>query len=118
MALDFYWYPKCSTCRKAKTWLEEHGHELNTIHISENPPGKEELKNLYAKSGLELKKFFNTSGQKYRELGLKDRLSSMSEDEIFSVLSSDGMLIKRPIVSDGQNVTLGFKENEFEQVWK
>ncbi|MBS2970443.1 arsenate reductase family protein [Metabacillus sp. KIGAM252] len=117
MMLDFYWYPKCGTCRKAKKWLEEHGHELNTIHIAENPPSKETLKDLYSRSGLELKKFFNTSGQKYRELGLKDRLSSMSEDEMLTVLSSDGMLIKRPITANGSKVTVGFKEDEFEQMW-
>lgn len=115
--MDFYWYPKCGTCRKAKKWLEEQGHELNVIHIAENPPSKDALKDLYSKSGLELKKFFNTSGQKYRELGLKDRLSSMSEDEMLTVLSSDGMLIKRPITASGSKVTVGFKENDFEQMW-
>lgn len=67
MSLTFYWYPKCGTCRKAKKWLEEHGKEINEIHIAEQPPSKEELKALYEKSGLDLKKFFNTSGMKYRE---------------------------------------------------
>ncbi|MTH53899.1 Spx/MgsR family RNA polymerase-binding regulatory protein [Bacillus mangrovi] len=118
MSLDFYWYPKCGTCRKAKKWLEEHGHKLNAIHISENPPDQDELKGLWKKSGLELKKFFNTSGQKYRELGLKDRISGMSEEEMLEVLASDGMLIKRPITASDDAVTIGFKEAEFENVWK
>ena len=74
-------------------------------------------KDLYEKSGLELKKFFNTSGQRYRELGLKDKLASMSESEMLEVLASDGMLIKRPITTDGQKVTLGFKEEQFEKTW-
>ncbi|MEN0644623.1 arsenate reductase family protein [Alkalicoccobacillus gibsonii] len=117
MSVTFYQYPKCGTCRKAKKWLEEHQVDVNSIHIVENPPSKETLKDLYSKSGLELKKFFNTSGQKYRELGLKDKLASMNEDEMLDVLSSDGMLIKRPITTDGEKVTLGFKEEQFEQIW-
>lgn len=117
MALDFYWYPKCGTCRKAKKWLEDHGKEINGIHIAEEPPSKEKLKELYEKSGLELKKFFNTSGQKYRELGLKDKLQSMSEDEQLERLASDGMLIKRPIATDGSKVTVGFKEDQFKTYW-
>ncbi|ASB90699.1 arsenate reductase family protein [Bacillus sonorensis] len=117
MALDFYWYPKCGTCRKAKKWLEDHGKEVNGIHIAEQPPSKEKLKELYEKSGLELKKFFNTSGQKYRELGLKDKLQGMSEEEQLELLASDGMLIKRPITTDGKKVTVGFKEDEFKTYW-
>ncbi|MED3082825.1 arsenate reductase family protein, partial [Bacillus swezeyi] len=113
MALDFYWYPKCGTCRKAKKWLEDHGVEVNGIHIAEEPPSKEKLKQLFENSGLELKKFFNTSGQKYRELGLKDKLQDMSEDEQLELLASDGMLIKRPITTDGRKVTVGFKEDQF-----
>ncbi|MFK3935889.1 arsenate reductase family protein [Alkalihalobacillus sp. NPDC078783] len=117
MSVTFYQYPKCGTCRKAKKWLEDHQVDVNSIHIVEDPPSKETLKDLYNKSGLELKKFFNTSGQKYRELELKDKLASMSEDEMLEVLSSDGMLIKRPITTDGDKVTLGFKEEQFEQIW-
>ncbi|MED1739441.1 arsenate reductase family protein [Bacillus swezeyi] len=117
MALDFYWYPKCGTCRKAKKWLEDHGVEVNGIHIAEEPPNKEELKQLFENSGLELKKFFNTSGQKYRELGLKDKLQDMSEDEQLELLASDGMLIKRPITTDGRKVTVGFKEDQFKTYW-
>ncbi|KGA96421.1 hypothetical protein AJ85_15405 [Alkalihalobacillus alcalophilus ATCC 27647 = CGMCC 1.3604] len=118
MSLTFYHYPKCGTCRNAKKWLESNGIEFNPIHIVEEPPSKEELKELYVKSGLELKKFFNTSGQKYRELGLKDKLKDMNEEEQLRLLATDGMLIKRPITTDGKRVTVGFKEAEFEQIWK
>lgn len=118
MTLDFYWYPKCGTCRKAKKWLEEHNVDFNEIHIVENPPSKEELSSFYKKSGLELKKFFNTSGQKYRELGLKDKLATMSEEEMIELLSSDGMLIKRPIAVGEKGVTVGFKEEQYADNWK
>ncbi|MCM2675524.1 arsenate reductase family protein [Alkalicoccobacillus plakortidis] len=117
MSVTFYQYPKCGTCRKAKKWLEEQNVEVNAVHIVESPPSADTLADLYQKSGLELKKFFNTSGQKYRELGLKDKLASMSESEMLELLSSDGMLIKRPITTDGSKVTLGFKEEQFEQNW-
>ncbi|MDM5303180.1 arsenate reductase family protein [Bacillus subtilis] len=117
MSLTFYWYPKCGTCRKAKKWLEEHGKEINEIHIAEQPPSKEELKALYEKSGLDLKKFFNTSGMKYRELNLKEKLYHMSEDEQLELLASDGMLIKRPLTTDGEKVTVGFREDQFEENW-
>ncbi len=117
MALMFYAYPKCGTCRKAKKWLEENNIAFKEIHIVENPPSKQELRELYEKSGLELKKFFNTSGKKYRELGLKDRLKDMTDDEMLELLASDGMLIKRPIVSDGNKVTVGFREAQFEETW-
>jgi arsenate reductase len=115
--LTFYWYPKCGTCQKAKKWLDAHQIQYNDIHIVENPPSKEILEDLYKKSGLELKKFFNTSGQKYRELGIKDRIKTVSETELLELLASDGMLIKRPIVTDGKKVTVGFKEEEFEKNW-
>ncbi|RLQ96561.1 arsenate reductase family protein [Falsibacillus albus] len=117
MALTFYWYPKCGTCRKAKKWMEEHGLQFEEVHIVENPPSKDELKKIYENSGLDIKKFFNTSGQRYRELGLKDKIGGTSEDELLELLSSDGMLIKRPIVTDGKNVTVGFKEDDFEKKW-
>lgn len=117
MTLALYWYPKCSTCRKAKKWLEIEGIDFEAIHIVENPPSKEQLKAYYETSGLDLKKFFNTSGQKYRELGLKDELKTMSEDEMLSLLSSDGMLIKRPLVAGDNKVTVGFKEEQFKEVW-
>ncbi len=117
MALNFYWYPKCGTCRKAKKWLEEHNIAFNEIHIVENPPSKDELASFFKKSGLELKKFFNTSGQKYRELGLKDKLATMSEEEMLELLASDGMLIKRPIAADEDAVTVGFKEEQYAEIW-
>lgn len=117
MALAFYWYPKCGTCRKAKKWLEAHNIAFKEIHIAETPPSRAELEEMIEKSGLELKKFFNTSGQKYRELGLKDKIKTASRDELLDLLASDGMLIKRPIVTDGNKVTVGFKEEEFEKMW-
>ena len=117
MSLTFYWYPKCGTCRKAKKWLDEHNLAYETVHIVENPPSREELVDLYHKSGLELKKFFNTSGQKYRELGVKDRLKTATEDELLDLLASEGMLIKRPLLTDGEHVTVGFKEEEYEKMW-
>ncbi|MFP3724619.1 arsenate reductase family protein [Priestia filamentosa] len=118
MSITIYEYPKCSTCRNAKKWLDEHNVEYNAIHIVENPPSKEEIKELYEKSGLELKKFFNTSGKKYRELGLKDKVVSASNEELFEILASDGMLLKRPIVTDGEKVTVGFKDEIFQKEWK
>ncbi|EIT87144.1 arsenate reductase-like protein [Fictibacillus macauensis ZFHKF-1] len=118
MSITFYQYPKCGTCQKAKKWLEANHITFESVHIVENPPSKEELQQLVALSGLDMKKFFNTSGMKYRELGLKDKLKSASEDEMLDWLASDGMLIKRPIVTDGENVTVGFKEETFEQQWK
>lgn len=117
MALTFYWYPKCGTCRNAKKWLDEHGISYEAIHIAEQPPSRDELKDLYEKSGLELKKFFNVSGQKYRELGLKDKIKTASEDEMLDILASDGMLLKRPILADGEKATVGFKEEEYKEVW-
>jgi arsenate reductase (glutaredoxin) len=117
LTLTFYSYPKCGTCRKAKAWLENQGKDFNEVHIVDNPPSKEELKSLYEKSGLPLKKFFNTSGKKYRELGLKDKVNSASDEELLEILSSDGMLIKRPVTTDGTHVTVGFKEEHFEETW-
>jgi len=117
MSLTFYWYPKCGTCRNAKKWLDAHEIAYNEIHIVEHPPSKTVLRDLYQKSGLELKKFFNTSGQKYRELGMKDKLKTATEDELLDILASDGMLIKRPLLTDGEKVTVGFKEDEYEKTW-
>ena len=117
MALIFYWYPKCGTCRKAKKWLDEHQLTYQVIHIVENPPSRDELEQLHKKSGLELKKFFNTSGQKYRELGLKDKMKSASEEELLDLLASDGMLIKRPLLTNGEKVTVGFSDDAFEKAW-
>ncbi|UCZ52575.1 arsenate reductase family protein [Bacillus shivajii] len=118
MSITFYQYPKCGTCRKAKKWLDDNGISYEDVHIVDNPPSKEELKSFYEKSGLELKKFFNTSGKKYRELGLKDKVKTASEEELLDILASDGMLMKRPIVTDGEKVTVGFKEETFDSTWK
>lgn len=117
MALTFYWYPKCGTCRKAKKWLDDHELSYDEIHIADNPPSRTELEDLYKNSGLELKKFFNTSGQRYRDLGLKDRIKDASDEELLDLLASDGMLIKRPIVADSKRVTVGFKEEDFAKTW-
>jgi len=118
MTVKFIQYPKCTTCKKAQKWLDEQGVDYENIHIVEQTPSKEELKAIYDTSGVPLKKFFNTSGMKYRELGLKDKLPTMSEDEQLELLASDGMLIKRPIVTDGKKLTLGFKESDFLETWK
>lgn len=115
MGLTFYWYPKCGTCRNAKKWLDTHNVAYQDLHIVENTPSREELEKLYKKSGLDLKKFFNTSGMKYRELGLKDKVKTASDEELLDILASDGMLIKRPLLTDGEKVTLGFKEEEYEK---
>ncbi|WP_246946124.1 arsenate reductase family protein [Bacillus pinisoli] len=117
MAVTFYWYPKCGTCRNAKKWLEANQISFNEVHIVEDAPSKETLHELFKTSGLELKKFFNTSGMKYRELGLKDKLKTATEDEMLEILASDGMLVKRPIITDGQKVTVGFNEKQFEETW-
>ncbi|KAF0817295.1 glutathione-dependent thiol reductase [Bacillus sp. ZZV12-4809] len=117
MALTFYWYPKCGTCRKAKKWLDEHNLSYEAIHITDNPPSRSDIEALYKKSGMELKKFFNTSGQKYRELGLKDKVKTSSDEELLDILATDGMLIKRPLLTDGEKVTVGFKEEEYEKTW-
>lgn len=117
MTIQFIHYPKCTTCKKAQKWLENHNISFEPIHIVENKPSKEQLESFWKLSGLPLKKFFNTSGAKYKTLGLKDKLNLMTEDEQLELLASDGMLIKRPIVTDGKKVTLGFKEEQFNETW-
>ena len=109
----FIEYPKCSTCKKAKKYLEEHGIEFEDRHIVEENPTKEELAEWIRISGKPVKKFFNTSGMKYRELGLKDKLPQMSEEKQIELLASDGMLVKRPLLIDGEMVLAGFKEAEW-----
>ncbi|MFB6467505.1 arsenate reductase family protein [Cytobacillus sp. Hz8] len=117
MSLSFYWYPKCGTCRKAKKWLDEHQLSYEEINIVEDPPSRSKIEEIFKNSGLDIKKLFNTSGQKYRSLGVKDIIPTASEDELLDLLASDGMLMKRPIVTEGENVTVGFKEEEFEHTW-
>lgn len=106
-------YPKCSTCRKAKRWLNDNKFEFEDRDIKLNNPTKEELKKWYEMSGLDIKKFFNTSGVLYRELSLKDKLNDMSLDEKLKLLASDGMLVKRPILVSENKVFVGFKEEEW-----
>ena len=109
----FIEYPKCSTCKKAKKWLEDNKIEFNDRHIVENTPTVEELKEWIKMSGKDIKKWFNTSGLKYKELNLKDKLPLMSDDEKIELLSTDGMLIKRPILVLENKVLIGFKEEEW-----
>lgn len=107
------YYPKCSTCQKAKNWLDSHGISYEERHIVEDNPSMQELKVLYEKSGLPLKRFFNTSGLKYKEMQLKDNLPTMSETEQLALLATDGMLVKRPILVGDDFVLTGFKETEW-----
>lgn len=109
----FVEYPKCSTCQKAKKWLLENQVEFEDRHIVEDNSSKEELKVWYEKSGLPLKHFFNTSGMKYKELKLKDKLPDMTEEEQLELLASDGMLVKRPVLVGDNFVLTGFKEKEW-----
>ena len=110
------WYPKCRTCKKAKRFLEEKGFSFQLRDIVLDTPNMEELRIYLLKSGKTIRKFFNTSGMKYRELGLKDKLNDMSEDEMLSLLASDGMLIKRPILICSNNVYIGFHEKEWSDI--
>ena len=113
--LLFVEYPKCSTCQKAKKWLTEQGLEFQDRHIVEENPTIEELENWYKRSGLPLKRFFNTSGNKYKELHLKDKLPTMTEDEQLELLATDGMLVKRPVLAGEDFVVTGFKEKEWRE---
>lgn len=112
----FLCYPKCSTCQKAKKWLDEHDKEYTERHIVENNPTYDELKQWYEMSGLPLKKFFNTSGLRYKELQLKDKLPAMSEDEMLKLLATNGMLVKRPLLVKDNKVLVGFKASQWEQI--
>ena len=112
----FLEYPPCSTCKKAKKWLEDQGIAYTARHIKEQNPSYEELKAWYTTSGLPLKKFFNTSGLLYKSMNLKDKLPTMSEEEQLRLLATDGMLVKRPIVVKDGLVLTGFKEAEWEKL--
>lgn len=109
----FIWYPKCSTCQKAKKWLDEHNVTYAERHIVEENPSYDELRAWYAASGLPLKRFFNTSGLLYKDLQLKDKLPAMSEEEQLQLLASNGMLVKRPLIVNDKTVLIGFKEAEW-----
>lgn len=112
-----YVYPKCSTCKNAMKKLGQLNTTFEEINIYEHPPTKEELYDIWQKSGLPLRRLFNTSGIKYRELKLKDRLPHMSEDEMLELLASDGRLIKRPLLTDGTKVTIGYDPEKYEMEW-
>ena len=112
----FVEYPKCSTCQKAKKWLDEHGIAYEDRHIVENNPSYEELKLWHEQSGFPLKKFFNTSGLLYKEMELKNKLLGMSEEEQLQLLATNGMLVKRPIVVYEDKVLVGFRESEWEKL--
>lgn len=114
----FLCYPKCSTCQKARKWLEEQGVSFEERDIKLNNPTEEELRTWYARSGLPLKRFFNTSGLQYKALGLKDKLLNMTEEEQLALLATDGMLVKRPLIVDEHFVLTGFKQAEWEQTIK
>ncbi|HET7627544.1 MAG TPA: arsenate reductase family protein [Bacillales bacterium] len=117
MRLKFYGYKKCGTCRKAEKWLNEHDIPYDYIPVVDDPPSRDEIFEMYKKSGLPIRKWFNTSGKKYRELGLKDKVKHGDEEALLSLLASDGMLLKRPIVTDGEQVTVGFNEDTFRNTW-
>ena len=115
MLMLFVEYPKCTTCQKAKKWLDENKIEYEDRHIKENNPTLEELKEWHKRSGLPLKKFFNTSGLLYKELKLKDKLPTMSEEQQYELLASDGMLVKRPIIVKEDKILVGFKVETWEE---
>ena len=113
MSILFIEYPKCTTCKKAKKWLDDHGIAYEDRHIKEQNPTAEELASWYQKSGLPIKRFVNTSGMLYREMNLKDKLPTMTEEEILELLATDGMLVKRPLAIGDDVVLTGFKEAEW-----
>ena len=113
----FICYPKCSTCQKAKKWLDEHEINYTERHIVEDNPSYDELKEWYSKSGLALNKFFNTSGLLYKEMKLKDKLPTMTEDEKLKLLASNGMLVKRPLIVKDDTVLVGFKEEQWKSIF-
>jgi len=116
--MDFYCIKTCTTCKKAEKWLNEEDVSYTWINLKETTPSKELFLDLIENSKRTVKSLFNTSGQKYRELNLKDKLSDMTNEEAAELLASDGMLIKRPFAVEEDAVTVGFKEQEFEETWK
>ncbi len=111
----FIEYPKCSTCQKAKKWLDEHNIDYTDRHIKEENPTVDELKAWVEASGIEIKKLFNTSGMLYKSLNLKEKLPTMTDEEKFDLLATDGMLVKRPLIVDGNTVLTGFREAEWKK---
>lgn len=118
MSVLFVEYPKCTTCRRAKKYLEENNIEFIDRHIVEENPTKDELKVWLEKSGLPINKFFNTSGVLYREMQLKDKVKTLPEDELLDILATNGMLVKRPIIVKDDTVLVGFKEEEWAEKLK
>lgn len=116
--MTFIWYPKCSTCKKAANWLKEQKIQVVTRDIKEENPTVEELREWHLKSGLPLKKFFNTSGLLYKSMNLKEKLPQMTEEEQLALLATDGMLVKRPILITDRTVLVGFRPAEWEEVLK
>ncbi|MCB1137437.1 MAG: Spx/MgsR family RNA polymerase-binding regulatory protein [Leptospiraceae bacterium] len=116
--LKFYGYKKCSTSRKAEKYLSDKGIEYDFVDITEKPPSQTLLKQAAQNAALPARKMFNTSGQQYREQGIKEKLPSLSDAEIFKMLSGNGRLIKRPVVTDGKKATVGFSEETYNKTWK
>lgn len=114
----FIEYPKCGTCRKAAKWLKENGIEFDDRHIVDNRPTAEELEQWVTASGIPVAKFFNTSGKKYKEMNLKDVVKTADRQQLIQLLASDGMLVKRPILVDGDKVIAGFKEEQWQEFFK
>jgi arsenate reductase len=117
MTVTLWGYSKCGTCRNAQKWLKEHGVTATWVEITDSPPDVETLRQMVAHSGLSLAKFFNTSGELYRELNIKDKLPSLSEQDQLALLAAHGKLIKRPLCSDGTRVTVGFKPEQYVEIW-
>ncbi|SEK94329.1 arsenate reductase [Carnobacterium iners] len=115
--LNFYEHKLCSTCRKGRKWLKNNAIEFQTIDMIAQPPSKEQLIAWMTASDLPVSRFFNGKGNRYRELNLKDHLSDMTIEAAAEILSTDGMLIKRPLITDGSKITLGFNEEDFEKEW-
>lgn len=116
--LKFYGYKNCDTCRRAKKWLESKGHKLEEIDITSQPPSLSALKKCIAQSGKPLKEFLNKSGQQYRALNMKEKVKTLSGDELLGMLAREGRLLKRPLVTDGKQTSVGFDEREFQSLWK
>ena len=114
----FYHYAKCSTCRKAKQWMEKHRKSLDEVDITENPPTKEQLKSILRASGKKITDLLNKRGEQYRLLNMKEKVKTLSEDQLLTLLSGNGRLIKRPLVWAGSKATIGFKEEDFNKAWK
>ncbi len=114
----FIEYPKCTTCQKARKWLDENGIKYESRHIKEDNPTYDELTEWYNRSGLPLKRFFNTSGMLYKSMGLKDKLGTMSEEEQLKLLATDGMLVKRPLIISDNMILTGFRQKEWEEKLK